>query len=218
METSLFTPMDNYCERMGEGLLAEPMNAATNAAFFIAAFLLWRRYRAQGAQDAALLGLIVLIALIGAGSLSFHTFANRLTMLADVIPISLFVFAYLWVALRRLLGLSQVLAAIGLGGFALLSWAVALLPAGLQFNGSVSYFPCLAALIAIAFLVRKTAPQIAKTLAMAAACFAASLTLRTWDAALCESFALGTHFFWHIFNGIVLYLLGMSLLQSSRRR
>jgi hypothetical protein len=43
---------------------------------------------------------------IGIGSGLFHTFANRLTMLADVIPIAVFTLAYTGFAIRRYLGYS----------------------------------------------------------------------------------------------------------------
>ncbi|MFL5259143.1 MAG: ceramidase domain-containing protein, partial [Hyphomicrobiales bacterium] len=95
-------PIDAYCERIDASLLGEPLNALSNAAFFAAA--IWaaaaaRRTRSGGAVWA----LIVLVALIGAGSLAFHVFANRWSVLADVIPISVFIYAYLAFALRRFL-------------------------------------------------------------------------------------------------------------------
>jgi hypothetical protein len=37
----VFTPVDIYCERVAPGLLAEPLNAASNIGFFIAAFILY---------------------------------------------------------------------------------------------------------------------------------------------------------------------------------
>ncbi len=46
---SWLTPIDNYCERLGPGFRAEPLNAATNGAFLAAALyalVLWRRMRA----------------------------------------------------------------------------------------------------------------------------------------------------------------------------
>jgi hypothetical protein len=33
--------VDIYCERLGPGLWAEPLNAVTNVAFFVAAWLAW---------------------------------------------------------------------------------------------------------------------------------------------------------------------------------
>ena len=99
-------PIDAYCERLGPGLLAEPLNAATNAAFLLAASLAFAEWRRNPADRPAL-ALIAMMAVIGVGSGLFHTFANAWSNLADVIPIAIFVHAYLFVALRRLLGLSR---------------------------------------------------------------------------------------------------------------
>ena len=40
--------IDGYCERLGPGFWAEPLNALTNLAFLIAALVMWRRTRGQG--------------------------------------------------------------------------------------------------------------------------------------------------------------------------
>src|SRR6478752_5502086 len=99
--SDLFQPMRNYCERTGDLLWSEPLNALSNIAFFIAAWLLWKSYKANHIRSRPTAVLIALIALVGFGSTLFHTFANGLTMLGDVIPIAVFTFYYLWNALRR---------------------------------------------------------------------------------------------------------------------
>ena len=38
----MFETIDNYCERIGDGFWAEPLNAITNLAFILAAFFSWR--------------------------------------------------------------------------------------------------------------------------------------------------------------------------------
>ncbi|CAN0604740.1 unnamed protein product, partial [Ectocarpus sp. 12 AP-2014] len=58
--------IDAYCERMDAGFWAEPVNALTNAAFLIAAYLLYRQLR--GTDDRAALALTGLVAAIGIGS------------------------------------------------------------------------------------------------------------------------------------------------------
>ena len=51
----------------------------------------------------------------------------------------------------------------------------------------------------------------------AAGVFVVSLVLRTIDAAACERLPLGTHFCWHLLNGVVLYLAVRSLLRPVER-
>jgi hypothetical protein len=43
MDQTIFDPIDAYCERLGPGLWAEPLNALTNLAFIVAALICaWR--------------------------------------------------------------------------------------------------------------------------------------------------------------------------------
>lgn len=202
---SLFDSIDNYCERLDPGLWAEPLNAVSNAAFFIAAYFLYKQYR--GAPHAAL--IVSLVALVGVGSTLFHTFATRLTMLADIIPIGIFVFAYLWLSMRHLAGFPVSKAALGLLLFTLAAIAAESIPPAYRLNGSVSYLPCLLALMILSQFVQ---PGSARLLRLAAAIFALSLTFRSLDMALCPMIPFGVHLLWHLLNGAVLYLLGRALL------
>lgn len=206
--------IDNYCERTGPELFSEPLNAASNAAFLIAAFLLWRRYRAAGVRDKGAAFLIVMVAVVGVGSLSFHTFANRLTMMADVIPIVVFVLSFMAVGFRRLAGL-------GAKGFALIysvffaaAFALGKLPPEMALNGSVGYLPCLMVLVVLAAICRDV--QAKKSLAASAGLFTLSLVMRTGDAAWCEMLPIGTHFIWHCLNGVLLWRLVRSVMDARR--
>jgi hypothetical protein len=44
--------MDAYCERVGMGLLAEPLNAVSNVSFLLAAWAAWVLARRTGALSA----------------------------------------------------------------------------------------------------------------------------------------------------------------------
>src|SRR5258708_14203748 len=103
-------PIDLYCERTDASFWAEPANALTNAAFLIAAaaaFWLWRsQSESHRSRDWPALALIVVVVAVGIGSFVFHTLATRGAVLADVIPIAVFIYGYLLLALRRFLGLA----------------------------------------------------------------------------------------------------------------
>ena len=45
---------------------------------------------------------------------------------------------------------------------------------------------------------------------MATAVFAVSLTARTLDAPLCDTWPTGTHFLWHCLNAVVLALVALA--------
>jgi hypothetical protein len=286
MTTSIFAPVDIYCERTDIGLLNEPLNAITNLSFFIAAWLLYRLYcevygkpnlqakkpyfiiiaSLLAVSSAAYLifpahgnaitiaaavicyayymyrqthapkiegesylgaakrvftgpkreaqGLIVCIVLVGLGSLTFHTYANWLSMWLDIFPISLFVYFYLWVVLRQLLGIHWLKAAANLIIFTMLVGLIDQVPAEFRLNGSIGYLPCLLAMYSISTHLRLRGHQAANILLKAALVFAVSLTLRTMDMATCDILPIGTHFLWHILNGVVLYLLARAVIEQ----
>jgi hypothetical protein len=198
------TPVDLYCERTDPSFWAEPLNALSNAAFLIAAAAAWRDWRERRSDIAALL-LIIVTVMVGIGSFAFHTLATRGAVLLDVIPIALFIHGYLYVALRRYLGVGAVLSlAVVVAFFAFTQGLTALLPRGLL-NSSVGYLPALAAMLVVGWMV--PAEPTRRALLGAAAVFAASLSFRTIDIWICPSVPLGTHAVWHVLNAVVLYQL-----------
>jgi hypothetical protein len=219
-----------YCERgTNEALLAEPVNAASNGAFVLAALaglmLLLLRPREERSADHYL--LIGLVFLIGLGSLAFHLYATTLTELGDVLPIGIFMLVYLGFALNRFLGVPVGWTMLLVVGF------VALMAADMQvkcwdggigipgaevqgvkpcLNGSLFYLPALGVLIVVGLLLEERRHRAAPYLLWGAAILAVSITLRTLDIALCdrimiEGRKIGTHFAWHVLNGIALFLL-----------
>jgi hypothetical protein len=198
------TPVAFYCERTSAAFWAEPVNALTNAAFLlaaIAAFVLWRR---AGGRDLPALALIVLLALIGLGSFAFHTLATRGAALLDVIPIAIFIYGYLALALCRFLKLGWLPTLAILVGYIALSRGLSLFVPPGTLNGSIDYLPALAAmLIMLGFVPAEVRPAIG----LAATVFCVSLAFRTIDRAICGAFPLGTHFIWHVLNAVVLFVL-----------
>jgi len=212
--------IDIYCERTGPGFLDEPVNAVTNIAFVLAAIALAARLqRAGGAgRDTALVGLTVLVAIIGVGSALFHSFATRWAQLADVIPISLFIYGYFLYAMRRYLSLGWLAATAATLAFLIAAFSfAAALPRGFL-NGSGGYLPALAAMLVIAVVLRGRRHGASAGLFAAAAVFALSVMLRSIDQAVCPAFPLGTHFAWHILNAGVLYMLVATAIACSGRR
>ena len=195
--------VDAYCERTDPSYWSEPVNAITNASFLIAALIMARRVQGAGLPWAWV--LVGLLAAIGVGSYLFHTHATGWAGAADVAPIVLFILAYVYVANRFYFGWSWWVA--GLGTLAFLPYAVVLSPviAQVPFLQISGPYWTVALLIAIyAYLLRNRLPSAARGLAIGAAILTLSLTFRSLDMPACEAFPLGTHFMWHILNGIML--------------
>jgi hypothetical protein len=206
--------IDIYCERIGPDFWAEPLNAISNLGFIVSAALLilfLKRQKHTSEDDAIYWGLIALVFLIGIGSGLFHTLANRWAMWADIIPITLFVVGYSYLALRRIVGISI---GLSLFGTAFVFALTAALPALTALRGS-TYLPAVIGMFAVGLFLRVAdQPRAVANSILASGCiFALSLGFRTLDGPLCNTLPNGTHFLWHFLNAIVLYILTRTMAQ-----
>jgi hypothetical protein len=80
------------------------------------------------------------------------------------------------------------------------------------YNGSLIYAPALMLLIALGIYHYRHARSHRFLLLWAAGVFLLSLFFRTIDMAVCEYIPFGTHFLWHLFNGVLVYLAALGLL------
>lgn len=208
--------LDFYCERVGPGLAAEPLNAATNLAFFAAAWLAWRLARRGGALDGATAALLLLVVAIGIGSSLFHTFATPWARLLDELPILLFQLLFLWLYMRRVGGLPRVAAIAAIAAYL----AAAIYARHFQhlLNGSITYAPAVLMTAAMGLHYRRMRGPEPGLLAIGAAILVAAVFFRTLDGAVCDRFALGTHFVWHLLVAAVIYCCLRALLLSSLRK
>jgi len=197
--------IDHYCERTDPSFWAEPLNAVSNGAFLLAAIAvaLWARRRGRLDLPTGILAGLTFV--IGIGSFAFHTLATRGAMLADVLPILAYQVAFIALYLRLAARASLPVTAAVLALFFGLGAAFGQIPREV-FNGSLGYAPAFIVLIGLAFVHRRIAPSEPMLLFAAAGVFTVSLTFRSVDMAVCETFPTGTHVFWHLLNGIVLYL------------
>jgi hypothetical protein len=195
--------IDAYCERTDPTYWSEPVNAVTNAAFLIAAWIMWRRVRGQGLPLAV--GMVGILAAIGVGSYLFHTYAQVWSAMADVLPIVLFILLYVFAATRDFLGMRPLVAAGVTVLFIPYAAAVGAL-FGLMpfFEVSSFYWPVPVLILVYAALLSFRAPATARGLALGAAVLVASLTFRSVDETFCAVVPFGTHFMWHILNGVML--------------
>ena len=203
--------IDAYCERLGPTFWAEPANAITNAAFLVAALLAWRMARRAGRSgDWGVRALAAVTAAIGVGSFLFHTVATAWASAADVIPILVFIMLYLHLTTVRLF---QLPVWAGMGAMAMfLPVSVALgwtLRAALgPLNGSSSYGAVLIVIMCTGAALIWTGREAAgRGLLTGGAIFFVSIIMRTLDAqdgAVCAGLPLGTHFMWHLLNGVLL--------------
>jgi len=207
---NLLRHVDLYCERTGPEYWAEPFNALSNLAFIAAGLWFLVKFRREG-RDGWTETLAWMVTAVGIGSWLFHTHANRLTIFADVIPIAIFTLTYIVYAIRRYLGLTWPAGiAVFVGYLVVIGAVTALIPESWReaTNGSTGYLPAWAALVifgAAATLIKGSRAGL--FVLAAAGLMLLSLVFRAIDPLICEIFPIGTHFLWHIFNGVMLAVL-----------
>jgi hypothetical protein len=202
---SLSAPVDLYCERLGPGLWAEPLNAFSNIAFFIAAWLALRLARKAGGVGWRAGLLIALLFAIAIGSTLFHTLATGWAEIADTAPILLYEIAFIRLYARGVIGLPAPREAVLTGAFLACVVLAGMAPAG-PLNGSVSYLPAFAFLAGLGVYHARAGRKMRWALLAAAGLFALSLAFRSLDMAVCAAFPYGLHYMWHLLNAAVLYL------------
>ena len=204
--------IDLYCERTDPSLWAEPVNVATNAAFLVSAWLVWRLARQSGGPDSSIRVLLGLMIAIGIGSGLFHTFANAATRIFDELPIALFVLAYVWLYCRQVFSFGPVLSAGLLVAALLAAYTGKQFPH--VFNGSLMYAPALLLVVGLGLVHLLQTRRAPYDLLAAAGVFVVALFFRTIDNAICPAFPLGTHFLWHILDALACYLATRALIAN----
>jgi len=191
--------VDGYCERVAPGLWGEPLNSLSSLAFLVAAVLVWRL--AAGDRTGRLLA--GLIGLVFVTSTVFHLLATRWAAVGDSAGVLVFALACVvlffgrrpaWLAAPAFLALTVVSAVLG-GGL---------------------YLSVLIALFAFAVILAFARDAYWTHYAVAGAVFALSLSLRAVDRDVCDYVPVGTHFLWHLLNGVVLYLVARTTVLNGR--
>lgn len=194
-------PIDAYCERLSPAYWAEPVNALTNAAFILAAVIMWRR--TAGLPLAR--GLSAILAIIGVGSFLFHTQATAWAAMADSSPIGVFILIYLYAVNRHVWNWPVWGSILGVAAFIPYNIILTQIFDKLPFlTVSAFYWPVPLLILLTAALLRSAHPATARGLALGALILTVSLTFRSLDLALCAIWPVGTHFLWHLLNAVML--------------
>lgn len=212
----LHQQIDIYCERLRPGLWAEPINAATNLAFFLAAGFAYYLAKRENALNVRSCYLIALIIIIGVGSSLFHTLATTWAVFADALPILIYQISFIFLYARYVIKINLLRGSMLMIAFFQAMYFFMQLP-GAWFNGSLRYGPALLFLCGLGIYHWRRSLREKYSLLIAAGIFLLSLACRAMDMPLCTAFSLGTHFAWHILNGLVLYLSMRAFILNARK-
>ena len=206
--------MDAYCERVGMGVFAEPLNAVSNVSFLLAALAAWVLATRIGALSTGVRVLIALGASVGIGSILWHTYPNMLTLILDSVPILIFIMWYIWLYARNVIGMRPLFAVASAAAFLLATFLA--LPFAGVLHGAFVYTPGLIVTLVLGVLHARDRRRAARfTLLAAAGVYLAALFFRTIDNEVCPVLPIGTHFLWHLLIGLVTYLAMRPLILST---
>ncbi len=193
-----------YWERSGPGLFDEPINATTNSVFLVAALAAWLLARRRQRISLGIWILIGLAASIGIGSGLWHTFATPWAEAFDRIPILMFQLVFLWLYLRGIMGMGRHFTAAFIAGFIVIGYLATFIPPVL--NRSLIYAPALIVLLALGVYHYQQSKHECCILIASAGVFFFALVFRSIDLIVGPYFPIGTHFLWHILNGLNVYM------------
>ncbi|WP_072371466.1 hypothetical protein [Hyphomicrobium sp. NDB2Meth4] len=210
--------------------------AALSTAAILAVIIVWERLASPARANALFERVMIMLVIgIGIGSFMFHTYATVWSIPFDTVPISLFMLSYLGYALRRFAGAPWMIVIAALISFFFavkyaqgIPCSNELLPmtrgAGKRcFNGTLGYTPAFIALVLVGAVLLLQRHPAAKYLFAGAALFLISMTFRTIDLEVCRWImrggrGVGTHFLWHTFNGLLLYVLLLAAIRHGDGR
>jgi hypothetical protein len=209
---ALFAPVMRFCERTTPYLLGqEGLNDWTHLAFFLScAIALWWHSR-HGTLRHMNGFLAAWIGVIGLASMSLHLYPIGLTYLADTSAITIFMALFTYHAPRQLRGYRHG-QALRLSGAFLLATALCGLPSKLigQEWLTLTFLPSLAFMAWLACTA--TTAHARRNFMWATGVFGISMSAHGLDLPTCRlTGGLGTHWLWHVCNGLMLGLLVTAL-------
>jgi hypothetical protein len=206
--------IDLHCERLQDGLFEEPFNTLSNLVFFVVAYFLVKNHKNRPLLANVLIALVLCFAV---GSIIFHSSARMWGALMDSVPIALYSIIYVVAFGRQIMRTNWlgVLALLGL--FIGIYFGVKYLYLGSTHgkmpDGYVTMIPVVYYLFILTGLMylfkNQSAPVFLKITFVALA----AVFFRGLDMMLCDKFALGTHWLWHVLAGGMIYLQIQELIK-----
>ncbi len=208
----IFTRFPQYCEFYQHFWLSEPLNAITNFAFFIGAYYLYKLIKNENYNRKLGVSLIVMMVILGIGSLAWHSYRVVPTLLLDEIPIYIFIvfaFYFLIQSLTRNYKFTIILLLFTALVYYL---TFAYIPMLSIFQGSLKYVFVLWIFFILNILVTHKFGS-SYSFVLPLSILALALVFRIIDFHICPVFPIGTHFLWHIFVATAMYLSSTVILR-----
>lgn len=190
---------DMHCERTQPGLFEEPLNVLSSLLIFTAAIFLWRELKRQKHQPVMLRFLVIMVGIIGIGSVTFHTTARMwAAAFADGLPIAITAVTFLYLMSKHVLRFN-LLGVLLVAVFFIISNVIFKSYMGRGPDGYISLVPTLAVLVIISLYMMLRKNTSARNFGLATLLAIGALCFRILDHSdeFCAQFPMGSHFLWH---------------------
>lgn len=207
----------SYCESSEFYFTTQPLNTISSVAFPIAAYLLYRMISPAHPRWQRVWPMLVLCVLIGVGSVLWHSVQKPWALVADIAPIFTFLFVFQYAFLKKFTDWTQKRIVLDMLGLAASMGLASLVMNDIFLQKSNAFVPVAFWLVYAGVEVGQRFPRQARLCFMAAPVFALAIALRILDMPLCGDLSMGTHYFWHIFSALTLYLVMCCFKPITRR-
>lgn len=213
---NLYSSLPDHCEKSW-GLISEPIDTISNIAFFISAYFIYALFKRNNIKDDYLQILLILVLLIGTGSTIYHAFRNPFTLIADQLPIYVFVVysIYLFVKYVTQNKILQYLVPVLLVIFQFIS--LANIPLFI-FNMPTRHAVNLFFIAALSIWSYRKLGNLTLGIVPVLFTYALGIFSRAFDLIVCPINGFGTHFFWHISVAFAAYFTARFLVKLSDNR
>ncbi len=191
------------------GMQIKPViDMVSGALFFIVAWKLWHDYlQTSKKRDEERITLLLLIVLIGTGSMMLHVSHVQFGELVVNLGIGLFYPFFIYVCLRRLVGVKLFPALAMVAAFGALHSLTFLIPRSVPFVDSLVYATFPPSLLIIAFFLAKKHHEATRTFLYSAILLFVAAVSHAADKYVCSLLPTGSIFIWQICIASGFYLL-----------
>lgn len=216
MNDFLGIPLPILCERGSSmDFFAEPLNAISNIAFILAGFGIYNLLRKNRIQRVEYKAVLVLILLVGSGSFLWHATGNSYALVLNMIPAVLSFVLITYIFLSKLIGSKLLALLLALLLFPIRFFISSFAPTDIISSLIRNLINATVFLVMIVWAFKKYGRVAFEGLSVLTV-YLLAITMRIIDLQVCPTFYVGTHFLWHIFNALAVYLAVRFLIKLER--
>lgn len=201
---NFYNSLPDKCEQSW-GIISEPVDTISNIAFFISAYFIYKLFKDNKIKDSKLWWLFTLVILIGAGSTLYHGFRSPINLIADQVPIYIFVLYSVYLLVSKVtkstflrFGIPLILVLLQLIFLSGVPIFISNIPTRHVLN--VLFVACLS------FWIYQKLGKVTLNIIPILLLYSLGIASRYFDLIVCPINSFGTHFFWHFCVAVVTYL------------